>query len=48
MPSLHSNLARIEFTLDIAVTAAFLLARSLASISPGEVVKVPEGICGED
>lgn len=49
-PALHSNLARIEFTLATmtSLISALLLTRGFPSVSPAEIVKVPEGVDGED
>lgn len=47
-PSFHHNVARIEFTLLIAMITSGLFARDHTSLTPGEVIKVPEGVSGED
>ena len=49
-PSLHGDLGAVE--LAIAVVAALVGTchgtSGLSSVTPAEVVEVPEGVCGED
>ena len=47
-PSLHRDLRAIEFALVLNPGFLGLLARCLASVAPGKVVELPEGVHGED
>lgn len=47
-PSLHGDLAAIEFSLVLEAGLLRLLSRRLSGITPREVVKLPEGVRGQD
>lgn len=47
-PSLHGNLAAVEFSFALSVAAALLITIRFAGFTPREVVKLPEGIDRED
>ena len=47
-PSLHRDLRTVELTLVFNTRFLGLLASCLPSITPGEVVKFPEGVHWED
>lgn len=47
-PSFHRNLAAVEFTLILDSSLLHLLVRGLSSITPREIVKLPERVGGQD
>jgi len=48
VPSLHCNLGAVELSLVFNTCFLGLLARSLAGISPGEVIELPERVRWEN
>lgn len=50
IPPLHRDLAAVELSISVvpAFTGTLLLACGLSSVTPAEVVEVPECVCRQD